>query len=57
MPKDSKASTSKDDFISFLASAKPEEVSQFILEKGKPHKLVEPMIFFNRGKNATKEDK
>lgn len=38
----------KDDFIQFLASATPEEVNQYILEKGKPPKLIEPMIFFNK---------
>lgn len=37
---------SKDNFIEFLANATPEEVNQYILEKGKPRKLVEPMIFF-----------
>jgi hypothetical protein len=37
---------SKDNFIEFLANATPEEVNRYILEKGKPRKLVEPMIFF-----------
>lgn len=37
---------SKDNFIDFLASASPEEVNRFITEKGKPRKLIEPMIFF-----------
>ena len=41
----------KDDFIQFLASASPEEVNQYILEKGKPLKLIEPMIFFNKPEN------
>lgn len=40
----------KDDFITFLASASPEEVSRYILEKGKPRKLIEPIIFFDRDK-------
>lgn len=38
----------KEDFIKFLASATPEEVNELILEKGKPPKLIEPMIFFDR---------
>lgn len=42
----------KDDFINFLASASPEEVSRYILEKGKPRKLIEPMIFFDRDKKV-----
>jgi hypothetical protein len=37
---------SKDNFIEFLSNATPEEVNKYILEKGKPRKLVEPMIFF-----------
>lgn len=36
----------KDDFIHFLSSASPEEVNKLIIEKGKPRKLIEPMIFF-----------
>lgn len=40
----------KDNFIEFLASASPEEVNQYILEKGKPPKLIEPMIFFDKSK-------
>lgn len=38
----------KENFIEFLASATPEEVNQMILEKGKPRKMIEPMIFFSR---------
>ena len=36
----------KEDFIKFLATATPEEVNKLILEKGKPRKLIEPIIFF-----------
>lgn len=36
----------KTNFIEFLANASPEEVNRYILEKGKPRKLIEPMIFF-----------
>lgn len=39
---------SKENFIDFLANATPEEVSQLIIEKGKPRKLIEGMIFFKR---------
>lgn len=37
---------SKENFINFLASSTPEEVSRYILEKGKPPKLIEPVVFF-----------
>ena len=36
----------RENFINFLASATPEEVSKMIAEKGKPRKLIEPMVFF-----------
>ena len=38
----------KEDFIKFLVDATPEEINKLILEKGKPPKLIEPMIFFNK---------
>ena len=41
----------KDNFIEFLASASPEEINQYILDKGKPPRLIEPMIFFNKNEN------
>ncbi len=44
--KDKKMVISKDNFIDFLANSTPEEVNKFILEKGKPRKLIEPMVFF-----------
>lgn len=40
----------RENFIKFLAEATPEEVNQLITEKGKPRKLIEPMIFFDRPK-------
>lgn len=43
-----KPSISKTDFIDFLASATPEEINQYILEKGKPRKPIWPMYFFPR---------
>lgn len=58
MAKDSnkpKYAISKDNFIEFLANATPEEVNNYILEKGKPRKLVEPMIFFNDRKSKGKQ--
>lgn len=42
----------KDDFIDFLASATPEEVNSFIKEKGKPPKLIEPLVFFKQSKQS-----
>lgn len=38
----------REDFIYFLSKSTPEEIHKFILEKGKPRKLVEPMIFFKK---------
>ena len=46
-------SITKDNFIEFLANATPEEVNQYIIEKGKPRKLVEPMIFFKDKENKS----
>lgn len=46
--KNKQSSISGDDFIKFLSSATPEEVSQMIMEKGKPRKLVEGIIFFDK---------
>ena len=43
----------KEDFIDFLASASPEEVNKLILEKGKPRKLIAPMIFFKDKQDQT----
>ena len=43
-----KPSINKNDFIEFLASATPEEINQYILEKGKPRKPIWPMFFFPR---------
>ena len=42
----------RDNFIKFLAEATPEEVNRLITEKGKPRKLIEPMIFFDNKPNA-----
>lgn len=42
----------KQDFIKFLASATPEEINRYIAEKGKPGRLIEPIIFFeDKNKN------
>ena len=46
MPK--KPTIDKDNFIDFLANAKPEEINQYIKEKGKPRKLISPMFFFDK---------
>lgn len=41
-------SIAKEDFIEFLANATPEEINKYISEKGKPRKLIEPMVFFKQ---------
>lgn len=51
MKKKVKNKMEKEDFISFLASATPEEVNNLIAEKGKPRKLIYPMIFFNKSED------
>lgn len=43
----------KEDFITFLASATPDEINQYIQEKGKPRKLFCPLIYCPK---TTKED-
>lgn len=51
MKKDKKYMTvTRENFIKFLSEATPEEVNQLIAEKGKPRKLIEPMIFYDRAK-------
>ena len=47
----SKFSTKKEDFINFLVNATPEEINKYIIEKGKPRKLIEPMFFFDNNDN------
>ena len=46
--KNTKVSLNKDDFIKFLATSSPEEVTNYIVNKGKPPKLISPMIFLDR---------
>ena len=53
--KKNKFKMDKDDFIEFLASATPEEVNALIAEKGKPRKLINPIIFFNDNDNKKNE--
>lgn len=53
--KKNKFKMDKDDFIEFLASATPEEVNALIVEKGKPRKLINPIIFFNEKDNKKNE--
>ena len=50
-----KPSINKNDFIEFLASATPEEVNRYILEKGKPKKPIWPMFFFPREEEQEKK--
>lgn len=42
----------KQDFIKFLASATPEEINRYIAEKGKPARLIEPIIFFGENNKS-----
>lgn len=48
----SKPVIEKKDFIKFLASATPEEINRYIAEKGKPGRLIEPIIFFEDKKKS-----
>ncbi len=52
--KKTKFKIDKEDFIAFLASASPEEVNALIEEKGKPRKLIQPIIFFDDNKENNK---
>lgn len=55
MKKDhSRYTINKENFIQFLATSSPEEVSEYIKEKGKPAKLIKPMIFFDERKKNDK---
>lgn len=45
--KNNKPTIKKEDFIEFLMSASPEDINKYIREKGKPAKLIEPIIFIN----------
>ena len=47
----------KDDFIDFLSSATPVEVSNLIANKGKPMKLNKGTIFFDKDNDNKKGDK
>jgi hypothetical protein len=37
----------KEDFIEFISSVGPKELNDFIAQRGKPAKLMVPIIFFN----------
>lgn len=52
--KNKKPSIPKQDFIEFLANAKPDEINDYIRDKGKPRKLCEPMYFFPKEGEETK---
>lgn len=53
--KDTGNTIKKEDFIDFLASATPDEINALIRDKGKPPKLIEPMIFFKDRPNTQVE--
>lgn len=44
----------KDDFLSCLASATPEDINRMIAEHGKPPKPWTPIYFFRDPENAKK---
>ena len=48
--KEPKIALSRDSFINFLASASPDEINQYISEKGKPGKLIDPMNMYSEKK-------
>ena len=48
--KEPKPVVSRNNFINFLASATPEEINQYISEKGKPGKLIDPMNIYSEKK-------
>lgn len=41
-------SISKENFIDFLSRTSPEEINKYILEKGKPRKLIDPIIYYKK---------
>lgn len=45
----------RDEFIQFLASCTPEDINNLIAEKGKPPKLIEPIIFFKDKEDSSKD--
>lgn len=47
----------KDDFIKFLSTSTPEEINEYILEKGKPKKLIDPIIFFDNAVDNNNDGK
>jgi len=44
--KETKDTTSKENFIDYLASCSPEEINKLIEEKGKPPRKICPMFFY-----------
>ena len=55
--KPKKPTIDKDNFINFLASATPEEVNRYILEKGKPRKLDSPLYYIGDSKKENSSNK
>lgn len=55
MKKNNNYKMKKEDFIEFLSQATPEEINKYILEKGKPRKLIDPLVYFK--KDEVKEEK
>ena len=55
-PQKPKFTMKKEDFISFLSSATPEEINNYIQEKGKPRKVFCP-LFYNEKKSKEETTK
>ena len=51
MKKKEKFTIGKDDFISFLAQASPQDITKYIEEHGKPRKLIPGIVPFDRPSN------
>lgn len=50
-----KFTMNKHDFLEFLASATPEEINNYIQEKGKPMKLFCPIFYYTNPNNPKEE--
>ena len=47
MSKNNVFSMTKENFIKFISSATPEEINDFITKKGKPPKMIVPIIYYD----------
>lgn len=47
----------KENFLEFMASSTPEEINNYIQEKGKPRKLFCPIFYFTNPNKPKEENK